>query len=196
MAALFGADDRVAKRTSKRVEWASPWQALRWSLRTVAPGATIRQRVARLQGIRDEGEVTQADGGAPRARALLRPIADLAANHHERIDGTGYPRGLGGDALDLPVRVPAVADVYEALTADRPYRGPMPVEKALDIVFRDVPGRLDRSACAALETWLGRSTEPGSREDVGVLTLGEDLSGPAPEPETRPVVPPRGVPRV
>jgi hypothetical protein len=59
MAALFGADDRVAKRTSKRVEWASPWQALRWSLRTVAPGATIRQRVARLQGIRDEGEVTR-----------------------------------------------------------------------------------------------------------------------------------------
>jgi hypothetical protein len=94
------------------------------------------------------------------------------------------------------VRVPAVADVYEALTADRPYRGPMPVEKALDIVFRDVPGRLDRSACAALETWLGRSAEPGSREDVGVLALGEDLSGPAPEPETRPVVPPRGVPRV
>jgi hypothetical protein len=77
-----------------------------------------------------------------------------------------------------------------------PYRGPMPVEKAPDIVFRDVPGRLDRSACAALETWLGRSTEPGSREDVGVLALGEDLSGPAPEPETRPVVPPRGVPRV
>jgi hypothetical protein len=197
MAALFGADDRVAKRTSKRVEWASPWQALRWSLRTVAPGATIRQRVARLQGIRDEGEVTRKLMEARLERApCFAPIADLAANHNQRIDGTGYQRGLGGDALDLPVRVPAVADVYEALTADRPYRGPMPVEKALDIVFRDVPGRLDRSACAALETWLGRSAEPGSREDVGVLALGEDLSGPAPEPETRPVVPPRGVPRV
>ena len=124
------------------------------------------------------------------------PIADLAADHHERIDGTGYPRGLGGEALDMPVRVLAVADVYEALTADRPYRGPMPVEKALDIVSWEVPGRLDRAAFSALETWLGRSTEPERRADVGVLTLGEDLSGPCPEPETRPVAPPRRVPRV
>jgi putative nucleotidyltransferase with HDIG domain len=123
-------------------------------------------------------------------------IADLASDHHERIDGTGYPRGLGGDQLGAAVRALAVADVYEALTADRPYRGPLPVEKALDIVSWEVPGRLDRAAFAALETWLGRSTEPGSRPDVGVLTLGEDLSGPGQKPETRPVVPPRGARRV
>ena len=89
-----------------------------------------------------------------------------------------------------------MADVYEALTADRPYRGPLPVEKALDIVSWEVPGRLDRAAFAALETWLGRGTEPGSRPDVGVLTLGEDLSGRGQKPETRPVVPPRGARRV
>ena len=404
MAALFGADDQAAKRTSKLVDWSSPWQAMRWSLRTVAPGGSMRERVARLQGIRDEGEVTRklmearcdrgaeiarmlylseetaaairsldehwdgrgqpdglagedipllarilclaqtveifhAAGGVPAARKVARrrrgrwfdpalvdaflaicrdrpfwaslehadvshwepgdlvlradddridriaeafarvidakspftalhsvrvaeiavgigevlgfdpvlqrdlrragllhdigklaisnrildkpgkltdaefatvkehpayslrilqrapcfaPIADLASDHHERIDGTGYPRGLCGDQLGRAVRALAVADVYEALTADRPYRGPLSVEKALDIVSWEVPGRLDRAAFAALETWLGRSTEPGSRPDVGVLTLGDDLGGPGEKPATRPVVPLRG----
>jgi HD-GYP domain-containing protein (c-di-GMP phosphodiesterase class II) len=123
-------------------------------------------------------------------------IADLASDHHERIDGTGYPRGLGGDRLGAAVRALAIADVYEALTADRPYRGPVRVEKALDIVSGEVPGRLDRAAFSILETWLGRSTELGSRPGVGVLTLGGDLSGRGQKPETRRVVPPRGARRV
>ena len=105
-------------------------------------------------------------------------IAALAANHHERIDGTGYPRGLGGDDLDMPMRVLAVADVYEALTADRPYRGPLPVEKALHIVALEVPGRLDREAFAALERVLGRRTDPLA---PGVLTIA-----PAPAPAAPP----------
>jgi HD-GYP domain-containing protein (c-di-GMP phosphodiesterase class II) len=110
------------------------------------------------------------------------PIAALAANHHERIDGTGYPRGLGDAELDLPMRVLAVADVYEALTADRPYRGPLPVEKALDIVSWEVPGRLDRRVFAALESHLGRSTDPLA---PGVLTVAEPAPRPAP-PATAP----------
>jgi HD-GYP domain-containing protein (c-di-GMP phosphodiesterase class II) len=371
MAALFGADDRVAKRTSKLIDWSSPLHAFLWSLRTVAPGASLRERAAYLRGIKDEGDVTHqfmaarcdrgaeiarmlylaegtaaairsldehwdgrgqpdglqgeaipllarilciaqtleifhAHGGVRAARAVVRrrrgrwfdpalvdaaltiepsfwdtleqpdvsgwepadrvlvadderldriaeafarvidakspftarhservaeiavgiggglgfdpiaqrdlrragllhdigklaisnrildkpgkltdeefaavkahpaatlailgrapcfaPIAALAANHHERIDGTGYPRGLAGDALDLPMRVLAVADVYEALTADRPYRGPLPEEQALEIVSRDVPRRLDGSAFGALESYLGGSTAPG-----------------------------------
>ena len=80
------------------------------------------------------------------------PIADLAANHHERLDGRGYPRGLGADALDLPMRVLAVADVFEALTASRPYRRALPVGVALEIIARDVPHSLDASAFAALRS--------------------------------------------
>ena len=97
----------------------------------------------------------------------FRPIAELAANHHERLDGTGYPRGLHADDLDLPMRVLGVADVYEALTADRPYRGPMPVEQALAIMRRDVPGRLDPRAFAALEQLVG----PTEAVPPGVLTI-------------------------
>ena len=51
-------------------------------------------------------------------------LADLAANHHEKLDGSGYPRSLQADDLDLPMRVLAVADIYEALTADRPVPSP------------------------------------------------------------------------
>jgi putative nucleotidyltransferase with HDIG domain len=84
-------------------------------------------------------------------------LADLAANHHEKLDGSGYPRGLGAEDLDLAMRVLAVADVYEALTADRPYRGPLPVEDALAIIGRDVPARLDAHVLRALEIHLARS---------------------------------------
>ncbi len=49
-------------------------------------------------------------------------LAPIAGAHHERLDGSGYPRGLDAEALTMPMRVLAVADVYAALTAERPYR--------------------------------------------------------------------------
>jgi HD-GYP domain-containing protein (c-di-GMP phosphodiesterase class II) len=380
MAALFGADDRLAKRTSKLVDWSSPLRSFLWALRTVEPGGSARARVARLKDIRDEGEVTRkfmqarcdrgaeiarmlylseqtaaairgldehwdgrgmpdglageeipllarilclaqtaeifhADGGVAAARAVARrrrgrwfdpalvdaltavcddrafwrtlerpdvsgwepaelvlraddarldriaeafarvidakspytarhservaevavgiagvlrlggdglrdlrragllhdvgklaisnlildkpgrlteeefalvrrhpayslailerapcfaEIAQVAANHHERIDGSGYPRGLAGAQLDLPMRVLAVADVYEALTAERPYREALPAERALAIVAEEVPARLDRTAFEALETYAG--ADPLA---PGVLTIAE-----------------------
>jgi putative nucleotidyltransferase with HDIG domain len=81
-------------------------------------------------------------------------LADLAANHHEKLDGSGYPRGLAAGDLDLPMRVLAMADVYEALTADRPYRPPLAPEEALAIIDRDVPHRLDLEVRSALEVHL------------------------------------------
>lgn len=82
-------------------------------------------------------------------------FAELAANHHEKLDGSGYPRGLAADALDLPMRVLAVADIYEALTAKRPYRDPLPMEVALAIIDQDVPARLDHDVRVALEAHIG-----------------------------------------
>lgn len=61
-------------------------------------------------------------------------FAAASAHHHERIDGRGYPWGLGSDRLDFTSRVLAIADVYEALTANRPYREGLSVEKALGIM--------------------------------------------------------------
>jgi HD-GYP domain-containing protein (c-di-GMP phosphodiesterase class II) len=71
-------------------------------------------------------------------------VAGSAAMHHERMDGAGYPWGLGADVLDETARTLAVADVYEALTANRPYRSGMTAEKALGIMVRDRGSAFDR----------------------------------------------------
>jgi HD-GYP domain-containing protein (c-di-GMP phosphodiesterase class II) len=54
--------------------------------------------------------------------AYLRPALDIPYSHHEKWDGTGYPRALKGDAIPLSARIFAVADVWDALRSDRPYR--------------------------------------------------------------------------
>jgi putative nucleotidyltransferase with HDIG domain len=84
-------------------------------------------------------------------------LAELAANHHEKLDGSGYPRSLGADELDLPMRVLSVADVYEALTAERPYRAALPAGEALAIIGREVPNRLDADVLGALKSYLDRT---------------------------------------
>jgi putative two-component system response regulator len=65
---------------------------------------------------------------------LLRLAADLAWTHHERFDGTGYPRGLRGEEIPLEGRIAAVADVFDALTTDRVYRKAMPVDEAVELM--------------------------------------------------------------
>ena len=57
-------------------------------------------------------------------------LAAVAGAHHERLDGKGYPRGLTGPQIALETRIITTADIFDALTADRPYRPAMPVTKA------------------------------------------------------------------
>ncbi len=67
----------------------------------------------------------------------LRNVTEYAAGHHERMDGSGYPRGLKRDQLSVPARIIAIADIFEALTApDRPYRKPGKLSWAIDIMHR------------------------------------------------------------
>ncbi len=68
--------------------------------------------------------------------AHLRDLAEVAASHHERLDGRGYHRGLAADRLSLPARALAVADVTEALTAERPYRASLPWDEVMAIMGR------------------------------------------------------------
>ena len=63
--------------------------------------------------------------------AFLTPALDIPYCHHEKWDGTGYPRGLKGEEIPLVARIFAIVDVYDALTSDRPYRLALPKEKAL-----------------------------------------------------------------
>ena len=69
--------------------------------------------------------------------AILKPVdlpeevLDFVGSHHERLDGSGYPQGLEGEQLSIIARIAAVADMYDALTSSRPYRGPATPEQAL-----------------------------------------------------------------
>jgi len=76
----------------------------------------------------------------------LRRILPVIRHHHEKLDGTGYPDGLRGDAIPLKARILQIADIYDALTTDRPYRGALPHEKALQTLFYEADkGWLDAS---------------------------------------------------
>ena len=86
-------------------------------------------------------------------------FARLAALHHEKLDGSGYPWKLAADQLDLPAGILAVADIYEALTADRPYRPGMTPPAALAILRRDAGHRLRGEAIEGLERFLRHSGE-------------------------------------
>jgi putative two-component system response regulator len=61
---------------------------------------------------------------------VVRLAAEIAASHHERWDGTGYPKGLSGEAIPLSGRIVAVADVFDALVSERPYKRAWPLERA------------------------------------------------------------------
>jgi HD-GYP domain-containing protein (c-di-GMP phosphodiesterase class II) len=63
--------------------------------------------------------------------SFLTTTVELIRHHHERFDGSGYPDGLHADAIPLPARIFAVADSFDAMTSDRPYRGSIGIERAL-----------------------------------------------------------------
>jgi putative nucleotidyltransferase with HDIG domain len=74
---------------------------------------------------------------------FLNDIIPIMADHHENFDGTGYPRGVKGEEIPIEARVLSVADVYEALTADRPYRKGFPKDEAIKILEDERGRKLD-----------------------------------------------------
>ena len=85
-------------------------------------------------------------------------LADVACAHHERLDGRGYHHRTDGDGLPTEARLLAVADVAEALTADRPYRSAMPWEKVRKIMSGDVGTAFCGDCYEALEAWHEKTT--------------------------------------
>ena len=85
---------------------------------------------------------------------LFADMARLALTHHERLDGSGYPHGLTGSDLGLDDRILAVADVGEALSAERPYRQALPPAKVLAIMLEESATKLDPEIYLAFESVL------------------------------------------
>jgi len=86
--------------------------------------------------------------------ANLRDVASWVLSHHEWLDGSGYPRALGGDAIPLEGRILAVADAYEAMTADRPYRAALSAAEARAELRRGAGTQFDPAVVAAFERVL------------------------------------------
>jgi putative nucleotidyltransferase with HDIG domain len=92
---------------------------------------------------------------ARQARSL-QAILDVVRSHHERIDGRGYPDGLSGDAIPLPARIVAVADVWDALTSTRSYRPAWPIDRALEIMVEGRGTQFDERCLDAFVAHLER----------------------------------------
>ena len=90
---------------------------------------------------------------------VFADLAPVAGGHHERLDGRGYPRGLKDQDIDLDTRIVTTADIFDALTADRPYRPAMPVSQAFAIMTKDIGTAIDPECFAALQRALARAEE-------------------------------------
>jgi HD-GYP domain-containing protein (c-di-GMP phosphodiesterase class II) len=227
MAALFGTDDHVVKRSSKRVDWSGRLSAFVWSVRTVAPRASLRARLDRLLAIKAEGEVTRAlmqarcDRGAEIALMLGLEVqtAEAIRALDEHWDGGGQPRGLRGEEIPLLGRIlclaqtveifhagggiraawavacrrrgrwfdPALVDVLQTLCADAEFWSSLPEGDAAswepdDRLLMADDARLDRIADAfagvvdAKSPWTYRHSD---RACVIVMSLASDLGADA-----------------
>ena len=94
--------------------------------------------------------------------SVFRDMAAIAAAHHERLDGNGYPKRLAGAAIALETRILTTADIFDALSAERPYRAAMPVAEALAIMDRERGTAIDGTCLDALKACLADTLQPGT----------------------------------
>ena len=119
------------------------------------------------------------------AEAIDRAVADthqpvpflsyarqIALHHHERWDGTGYPRGLRGEGIPIVGRIVAVADVFDALTHDRPYKAAWSVEQALAEIEQQAGAQFDPQVVEAFLETLRRMGFLGSASALEVPVAG------------------------
>ncbi len=115
------------------------------------PG-TILTKPGRLS--REEWNIIRTHplrGQAILAEASLPwPVADMALQHHERLDGSGYPHGVGADALSIEVRILAACDVVEAMSSNRPYRPALPMAETRKEIQDGSGNRFDSDVAAAI----------------------------------------------
>lgn len=88
--------------------------------------------------------------------SVFSELAKVAASHHEKLDGTGYPRGLKGDEIALETRIITTADIFDAITAERPYRGAIPIPKTLEMMAENLHTAIDIRCFEALKVAIAK----------------------------------------
>jgi len=81
---------------------------------------------------------------------IYKDVPEIAGSHHEKLDGTGYPNNLTSEEIHFGAKIIAVADVFEALTARRHYREPMPTNEAFDLLVSEIGVHFDRNCVEAM----------------------------------------------
>jgi putative nucleotidyltransferase with HDIG domain len=154
----------------------------------------VRDRFLQKPGKLDDAEFAYMKAHAEKTAEFLsylvfppdmREVPEIAAQHHERMDGKGYPKGLSGDAILLGARIVAAADVFDALTAPRYYKPAYSLEKTIEIMDGMAGAHLDPRVMAAVHRALPelertidelRPTWP-KPGDAGMGSLAEAASG-------------------
>lgn len=112
----------------------------------------------------------------------FRNLSDMAASHHEKLDGSGYFRHLTADHLSLPARILVVADIFDALHARRPYRDALPTETVFAIMQKDAPLALDADCFKALQCSSGvAETISASLQRLALSVSEEELHASSPQ---------------
>jgi len=117
----------------------------------------------------------------------FRRAMPLVLHHHELLDGSGYPHGLSGEQIPLMVRILTVADVFDALVSDRPYRAAWPVDHAVGYLRNNADTKFDRRAVEALATAVESGWRPVASAPVMVTGASGRFSlWPTAETELKP----------
>lgn len=117
----------------------------------------VSSAILEKPGRLDDREWVEMRGHAVHTRAILGKIgaftdlADMAAAHHERLDGTGYPLAIPGAAISQDTRIITACDFFDALVSDRPYREALPVDEAIGIMSGEVGTAIDPDCFEALK---------------------------------------------
>jgi putative nucleotidyltransferase with HDIG domain len=146
------------------------------------PGALTLEERREMQTHSEIGERILANV------ATYAEIAAIVRHHHERVDGGGYPDGLSSDEIPLLSRIIAVADAYNAMTSDRPYRDAMPSQVARLRLAQAVESQFDTSVVAAFEAILATSDESYRTAKGGNFGWTEDESLDRPRERTVPAL--------
>ena len=116
------------------------------------------------------GKLTEAEYEAVKMHAVytgnilervsaFEELAHVCSAHHERLDGKGYPLGIMGSEIALETRIITTADIFDAITAERPYRGALPIEKTLSIMSESVGTAIDPACFESLKSLIIRHPE-------------------------------------
>jgi len=148
----------------------------------------ISDRILLKPGTLDDVEratiQTHAEIGARILRGsgsdLINLAAQIAIGHHERWDGKGYPKGLAGEAIPLSARIVAIADVFDALTTERPYKKALPVAEALAILAAERGRHFDPACLDAFLSAYAEMEQSDAAVESGEPSPGATVSD-APE---------------